>query len=96
MQTDAMPGTSNVLRFPVERRARPTLDLLREIAPDVREVLATADDFRASRGNSRPVDCCPRHSAREILRAWGIFEAGLGHHRRPRGQLGQWRHKCAH
>jgi hypothetical protein len=46
MQTDAMPETSNVLRFPVERRARPTLDLLREIAPDVREVLATAEDFR--------------------------------------------------
>ncbi|MBN9560439.1 MAG: hypothetical protein J0H14_06870 [Alphaproteobacteria bacterium] len=46
MKIDAMPGTSNVLRFPVERRARPTLDLLREIAPHVREVLVTAEDFR--------------------------------------------------
>ena len=36
----------NVLRFPIERRARPTLDLLREIAPDVREVLNIADGIR--------------------------------------------------
>jgi hypothetical protein len=34
-----------VVRFPVERRARPTLDLMREIAPDVREVLAIAEAF---------------------------------------------------
>jgi hypothetical protein len=46
MQTDPMPGTSNVLRFPVERRARPTLDLLREIAPDLCEVLVIVEDFR--------------------------------------------------
>ena len=31
------------VRFPVERRARPTLELLRELAPGVREVLAMAD-----------------------------------------------------
>ena len=36
---------TNVVRFPVERRAKPTLDLLHEIAPDVREVLALADAF---------------------------------------------------
>jgi len=34
-----------VLRFPIERRAPPTLDLLREIAPDVREVLNIAEAF---------------------------------------------------
>lgn len=42
MRIERLPRTVNVLRFPVERRAQPTLALLREIAPDVREVLATA------------------------------------------------------
>ncbi len=42
MRIERLPRTVNVLRFPVERRARPTLALLREIAPDVREVLAAA------------------------------------------------------
>jgi hypothetical protein len=32
MTSDLLPGTANVVRFPVERRARPTLDLLRAIA----------------------------------------------------------------
>ena len=45
MQTALLPGTSNVLRFPVERRALPTLALLREIAPDMREVWAVAEAF---------------------------------------------------
>jgi len=36
---------TNVVRFPVERRARPTLELLRDIAPDVREVLSIAEAF---------------------------------------------------
>ena len=43
MRAELLPGVTNVVRFPVERRARPTLELLREIAPDVREVLAMAD-----------------------------------------------------
>lgn len=45
MARDTLPGTSNVVRFPVEERARPTLDLLRELAPDVRGVEMTADAF---------------------------------------------------
>ena len=45
MRTELLSGTLNVVRFPVERRARPTLALLQEIAPDVREVLAIADAF---------------------------------------------------
>ena len=43
MRAELLPGMTNVVRFPDERRARPTLELLREIAPDVREVLALAD-----------------------------------------------------
>jgi hypothetical protein len=45
MARDTLPGTSNVVRFPIEERARPTLDLLREIAPDVRGVEMTAEAF---------------------------------------------------
>ena len=45
MRPELLPGMTNVLRFPVELRARPTLQLLWEIAPDVREVLALADAF---------------------------------------------------
>jgi hypothetical protein len=45
MRVELLPGTKNVLRFPIERRARPTLDLLRKIAPDVRAVLNIAEAF---------------------------------------------------
>ena len=45
MRIELVAGTSNVVRFPVERRACPTLDLLRDIAPDVREVLLLVESF---------------------------------------------------
>ena len=45
MRIELLPGMTNVVRFPIERRARPTLRLVREIAPDVREVLALAEAF---------------------------------------------------
>jgi len=42
---ELLPGLTNVIRFPVERRARPTLELLREIAPDPREVGSAIEAF---------------------------------------------------
>ena len=45
MRIELLPGMTNVLRFPVKRRARPTLVLLQAIAPDVREVLSIAEAF---------------------------------------------------
>lgn len=45
MRIEFMPGETNVLRFPVERRVRPTINRLRNIAPDIREVLAIAEAF---------------------------------------------------
>ena len=45
MRIELLPGMTNVVRFPVERRARPTLGLLRDIAPDVREVMSLAEAF---------------------------------------------------
>jgi hypothetical protein len=45
MRVELMPGMTNVVRFPVERRTRPMLELLRGVAPDVREVLNVAEAF---------------------------------------------------
>ena len=45
MRIELMTDGSNVVRFPVERRAQPTMQLLREIAPDVREVLYLSESF---------------------------------------------------
>jgi len=45
MASDRLAGTGNVIRFPIEDRARPTLGLMRELAPDVRAVELTAEAF---------------------------------------------------
>ncbi|MEK8121600.1 hypothetical protein WOB59_00320 [Methylocystis sp. IM4] len=39
------PGMTNVVRFPIERRAKPSLDVMREIAPDSREVSLVVEAF---------------------------------------------------
>jgi hypothetical protein len=45
MRAEMLPDMTNVVRFPIERRAPPTLALLREIAPDRRMVLSIAVAF---------------------------------------------------
>jgi hypothetical protein len=45
MRIELVTGTTNVVRFPVERRARPTLALLRKIAPDSREISLLIEEF---------------------------------------------------
>ena len=60
MHIEPLPGQDNVVRFPVERRVRPTLDLLREIAPDVREVSLVAETFGLEQ---------PRHDLRHQVDA---------------------------
>ncbi len=45
MRIDTPSLTATVVRFPVERRARPTLELLRELAPNSQEVLAIVAAF---------------------------------------------------
>ena len=46
MNIELMPGLENVIRFPVEERVKPSIMLLHEIEPDVREVSLIADSFR--------------------------------------------------
>jgi hypothetical protein len=45
MLFELLPGTSNVVRFPVELRERPTLELLYELAPDVRRLPDIVEAF---------------------------------------------------
>jgi len=45
MRWDLLPGTINVYRFPMELAAKPTIDLLRSLAPDGREVSLVAEAF---------------------------------------------------
>jgi hypothetical protein len=45
MRIELTPGMTNVVRFPIERRAKPTMDLVREIAPNSREVSLVIESF---------------------------------------------------
>lgn len=52
MEIDHLPGTDGVVRFPVERRAKPTLLLAEELAP--RSDLADAMADERANGEGRP------------------------------------------
>lgn len=45
MQTELLPGTDNVLRFPVEMRARPSMRLLHQLRPDTRVLFMHTEGF---------------------------------------------------
>src|SRR5277367_1105326 len=45
MRHETMTLGSNVIRFPVELRAKPSIDLLIKVAPDSREVELIAEAF---------------------------------------------------
>ena len=67
MRIELLTGTTNVMRFPVERRARPTLDLLHEIEPDVREVLQVAESFQLPLPGAELRDAVDEEVAEHIL-----------------------------
>jgi len=62
-----MPGMPNVVRFPIERRCEPSIDLLREIAPDMREADLVADAFGIERDLSQVRHQADRAMAEHIL-----------------------------
>lgn len=45
MTYELLSGTTNVIRFPFEERVRPSIELMRDIRPDVRVLLANAEAF---------------------------------------------------
>ena len=67
MQIDLTPGSGNVIRFPVERRAAPTLDTLRDVAPDVRGVLLAADTYGLEQPPHALRDAVDARTAEHIL-----------------------------
>jgi hypothetical protein len=67
MRIELVVGTTNVVRFPVERRARPTMDLLRQIAPDVREVLLLVESFGLSLPEADPRQFADAEMAEHIV-----------------------------
>lgn len=45
MMIDRLPGATNVVRFPIEERGRPTLELMRMLSPDVRTLDLLAEGY---------------------------------------------------
>jgi len=77
MRIEKLPGLETVVRFPVERRARSTLALLRDIAPDVREVLAIAAAFGLAAPEPGLRDRVDAEMAEYILEQFGGNAAKL-------------------
>jgi hypothetical protein len=67
MRIELLPGLTNVVRFPLERRARATLQLLRDIAPDVRELMSITQAFGLAAPVSDLRDRTDAETAEHIL-----------------------------
>ena len=46
MNVEMLPGLDNVVRFPIELRVAPSMEVIHEIEPDCREVFQVAESFR--------------------------------------------------
>ena len=66
MNIEMLPGLTNVIRFPVEQRARPSYGLLVEIEPDIREVLNVAEAFGLEGTNPNLKDATDQETARYL------------------------------
>ena len=75
MKIELIPGLSNVVRFPVEDRVVPSMDLLNQIGPDPDEVAAVAESFQLDEGDPDLQDATDRETARHI--AEQILPLGL-------------------
>ena len=67
MRYETLTLGGNVIRFPVELRAKPSIDLLIDVAPNSREVELIAEAFgfdAPDRGGRRPIGRWRRGSRR--------------------------------
>ena len=64
MNIEMLPGLTNVIRFPVEQRARPSYELLTEIEPDIREVMNVAEAFALDSYDPNLKDATDQETAR--------------------------------
>lgn len=67
MRIEFLPGMTNVIRFPAERRRNASVELLREIKPDVREVEWAAAAFSLEPPAFDLYDFADRAMAEHIL-----------------------------
>lgn len=66
MNIELLPGLTNVIRFPLEQRVRPSILLVHEIAPDVREVLLIAEAFQLDGHDPDLMDATDRETGAHI------------------------------
>lgn len=75
MNIELIPGLSNVIRFPIEDRVEPSMDLLNQIGPRPDEVAAVAESFHLDEGDPDLQDATDRETALHI--AEQILPLGL-------------------
>ena len=68
MRFEVLSLGSNVIRFPIELRAKPSLDLLIDIAPDSREIALVAEAFGLPEPDPEGRDKADRAMAETIAR----------------------------
>lgn len=66
MNIELLPGLTNVIRFPTEERTQPSVLLLHEIEPDVREVLNIVEAFGFEGYDADLANATDRETARHI------------------------------
>jgi len=66
MRQDLVAGTANVIRFPKERRPRPTLQLVEALRPDVRQIDMIAEAFGLDQPVATLKDDADRRTAEYI------------------------------
>lgn len=66
MNIELLPGLTNVIRFPLEERVRPSILLVHDIAPDIREVLMIAEAFQLDGYDPGLTDAADQETATHI------------------------------
>ena len=66
MQIDLLPGTENVIRFPVEMREKPSMRLLFQLRPDARTLFMHAEGFGFELPRDGVRDCTDQATAEYI------------------------------
>ncbi|WP_158931465.1 hypothetical protein [Acidisphaera sp. S103] len=66
MQIEMLPGTDNVIRFPVDMREKPSMRLLHQLRPDVRVLFMQAEGLGFELPQHGLCDCTDQATAEHI------------------------------
>ncbi len=80
MRLELVPSTSNVVRFPIERRVAASVELLSDTAPDAREVSNVAEAFGFEQPDPQLYDRADRAMA-ETLQSFDLPRTAVARHR---------------